>query len=67
MSLLPLVGASLLIKSGHGTKSRTCQIPLMEKFIEQRNAKSLDLSCVANSQRPAFVTDAAAAARQLQF
>jgi pimeloyl-ACP methyl ester carboxylesterase len=52
---------------GHGTKSRTCQIPLIEKFIEQGNAKSLDLSCVANSQRPAFVTDGAAAARMLQF
>lgn len=52
---------------GHGTKSRRCQIPLMEKFIEQGSAKSLDLSCVANSQRPAFVTDAAAAARLLQF
>jgi len=39
----------------------------MEKFIEQGNSKSLDVSCVANSQRPAFVTDAAAAARMLQF
>jgi len=52
---------------GHGTKSRACQIPLMEKFVEQGSGKSLDVSCVANSQRPAFVTDAAGAARMLQF
>ena len=46
---------------GHGTKSRTCQIPLMEKFIEQGSAKGLDASCVAASKRPPFITDDASA------
>ena len=46
---------------GHGTKSRTCQIPMMEKFIEQGSAKGLDVSCVADSKRPPFITDEASA------
>lgn len=50
---------------GHGTKSRTCQIPMMEKFIEQGSAKGLDVSCVADSRRPPFITDSSSAAQLL--
>jgi len=53
----------IIIKYGAHTTSAPCLDKLMEQFLDAGSAKSLDDSCVNEIHRPAFFTQASAAAQ----